>query len=279
MTVSTNTFKHINKTDSTFILYHKQYALQLNHIKIFLQTNKHLSPTISDSYIDVIVSLMINYDYIYQQKFTSLYTLKALTAFETLQQHPDFPTFNNSENHLPQIGLGLVINFIHHQLNQMTLENFTDHNLNIALNQTTVPINFKAQEAPQKRLHQEQNLTGLVYPRDLNQSMQALKIANWQCLVDPNHQTFINAQTNQPYMEIHHLIPMAFQDFFANNLDISVNIICLCPICHQKLTFAKDNIRIKMLTHMFNLRHQALAIHGIDITLNELLQMYDIVVD
>ncbi len=59
--------------------------------------------------------------------------------------------------------------------------------------------------------------------------------------MDADHITFTSQFDDNPYMEAHHLIPMAVQDFYENSLDFVNDIVCLCPTCHRKIHYTIDS--------------------------------------
>lgn len=44
-----------------------------------------------------------------------------------------------------------------------------------------------------------------------------------------------NGRDGRPYVQVHHMIPMALQHMAAMNLDRSTNMVPLCPGCHMCL--------------------------------------------
>lgn len=90
------------------------------------------------------------------------------------------------------------------------------------------------------------------------------------------HETFI-AVSGKPYLEAHHLIPMAKQPLFENRLDVISNIIPLCPTCHRRIHIGVNEDRKKMLTELYEKRKDDLE-KGIGkaISLEELLSYYEI---
>lgn len=68
----------------------------------------------------------------------------------------------------------------------------------------------------------------------------ALQMADYACEMDRTATSFISKNTNKPFMEAHHLIPMGQQTNFPNiNLDDVRNICSLSPTNHRKLHYAK----------------------------------------
>lgn len=111
-----------------------------------------------------------------------------------------------------------------------------------------------------------------VYPRDRNVAMNALAHANYKCEVDINHTTFLRKNLDIGYTESHHLIPMSYTDLFSVSLDIEENIVSLCSNCHNLLHYGRDFKDI--LEKIYNERKDDLNKVGIDITFEELLNMY-----
>lgn len=114
------------------------------------------------------------------------------------------------------------------------------------------------------------------YLRDPNEAAEALKIAGYKCEVDESHNTFINKSTALPYMEAHHLIPISKGDLFNYSVDNISNICCLCPNCHRKIHFSKDEDRIKMIELLYDKRKGKLEKTGLALSLEYLLGFYDI---
>lgn len=110
-------------------------------------------------------------------------------------------------------------------------------------------------------------------------SKQALRDAHYKCMFDEKHKTFL---TNKgvPYMEGHHLIPCTSSNaeyYWSNlkrNIDCVENIICLCPTCHRRIHFGSKEERKNIITSLYNKRIQSLLAVGLDISLEELLSLY-----
>lgn len=110
-----------------------------------------------------------------------------------------------------------------------------------------------------------------IYDRDINKAKGALKLANFKCEIDENHETFIT-KAGTPYMEAHHLIPLAAQEDFENSLDVDANIICLCPICHRNLHYGK--VIEDDLNKLYKKRKELLKQSGINISFKEMINYY-----
>ena len=85
---------------------------------------------------------------------------------------------------------------------------------------------------------------------------------------------FTSKESNNNYLEIHHLIPFEFSTDFEATLETLSNYVALCPHCHRLLHFGVDRERKPALTYLFNKRKDLLKEKGLDIKLKELLEYY-----
>ena len=111
-----------------------------------------------------------------------------------------------------------------------------------------------------------------VYPRKKSAALNALYKANHCCEFNQEHESFIRKNSNIKYMEPHHLVPMSQSKNFDNSLDKPENIICLCSNCHNEIHYGK-NSKI-LISRFYNERKNLLKKIGIEITEEELLEMY-----
>ncbi|WP_313164662.1 HNH endonuclease signature motif containing protein [Sedimentibacter sp.] len=104
----------------------------------------------------------------------------------------------------------------------------------------------------------------------------ALKKAKYLCESNSSHVTFTSKRSGQSYMEPHHLIPLSKQRLFDNNIDISPNIISLCPTCHSKIHYGKKEDVKAMLEQFLSDRNNELSICGIEIDIETLYAFYNL---
>lgn len=110
------------------------------------------------------------------------------------------------------------------------------------------------------------------YPRDRKTSINALSHAFFKCEIDNDHYTFIRRNSDKPYTEPHHLVPMEFSDKFDVSLDVEENIVSLCSNCHNEIHYGRD--ANELVERLYKERKEALESVGIVISLSELLKMY-----
>ncbi len=169
---------------------------------------------------------------------------------ELLYQDPDFVALNNRGNHMYSVGLNHYCNFASGTDLQNTKEQITK-----------LDVPFEPEEPiviPQT-----------VYRRSNILRTQALNIADYSCEIDQAHQSFIAENTNKPYMEGHHAIPMRLQRQFDHSLDVYANIVCLCPLCHRKIHYGLIEDRKNMMQKIYYDRADRLANSGIRLSSEE----------
>jgi len=112
------------------------------------------------------------------------------------------------------------------------------------------------------------------YPRNKFRAKLALSSAAYTCEIDSNHTTFISKATNENYVEAHHIIPFNVQSEIDYNLDVTHNIVSLCPNCHKKIHLASFNDKKKMLDTLYNKHLEGLSIVHLDIGIDSLFSIY-----
>jgi 5-methylcytosine-specific restriction endonuclease McrA len=140
----------------------------------------------------------------------------------------------------------------------------------VSTNDIDEAISVKASYMP---LDKPEKIIGdrVSFKRNPEKAKKSIVLANYKCDLDQSHVSFIS-KNGKPYMEAHHLVPLSTQDYFDNSLDVDANIVCLCPNCHRKLHYGgniKDELR-----KLFNDRDTHLKQSGIDISFEELVELY-----
>lgn len=112
------------------------------------------------------------------------------------------------------------------------------------------------------------------YPTKPSTASDCLQKAKYICESDKDHKTFTCKATGQSYVEVHHLIPMSFQDSFEVSLDVPANILAICPNCHRLLHHAIDDETCKLLSNFYSKREGRLKKAGLLTTLDQLVNCY-----
>ena len=112
----------------------------------------------------------------------------------------------------------------------------------------------------------------IVYPRNKEYAISALKRAGYKCENNPDHFVFLRRYQPVPYTEPHHLVPMSYQSQFQVSLDNTANIVSLCSSCHNQVHYGKDADVI--IRSLYRSRKEDLQAAGIIISEEELLELY-----
>lgn len=113
------------------------------------------------------------------------------------------------------------------------------------------------------------------YARNPSVAAAALEAAKFMCEIDPSHNTFISSSKDLPYVEAHHLVPMGQQGSYNYSLDVTANIVALCPLCHKLLHHAKPRDKKAHLLRLLENRLQQLQEKGIETDAQTLLGYYN----
>jgi hypothetical protein len=115
-----------------------------------------------------------------------------------------------------------------------------------------------------------------------NQSIIAQEIINkkFKCELDNIEERkcsyFISESTGKNYLEGHHLIPVEYWKKFKYSIDVSGNIVPLCPRCHRELHHGQKQRIKKLLIYLLREREKRLSKCNISLNnRNELLEMYN----
>lgn len=104
---------------------------------------------------------------------------------------------------------------------------------------------------------------------------KALYDAGYKCEIDTTHHLFIS-RAGKPFVEAHHLIPVAATPTLGVNLDFYDNICSLCPHCHRAIHHSEFGLRASLVTKLYKSRKTKFKGKGITLSLAELLSFYGI---
>ena len=125
------------------------------------------------------------------------------------------------------------------------------------------------------------------YKTDRKLRNNALEKSGYVCemakMKGTEHKTFPSRRYTGDYAEVHHLIPMHAQenDLFVKedkliSLDQLANLIVLCPNCHTKLHYGKNEDVKPELESLFDDRKSALYKNELFVDKEKLLEFYNI---
>ena len=92
--------------------------------------------------------------------------------------------------------------------------------------------------------------------RSAGVAAEVRRLSHWRCLLeDATGCTAFTGRDGRPYVEVHHVAPMALQSVYPKiNLDCVENTVCLCPVCHARVHHGTDAARretVKQITDAY----------------------------
>lgn len=115
----------------------------------------------------------------------------------------------------------------------------------------------------------------LTYKTDNRISGTVLRNASFKCEFDETHETFKKNKTDYPFVEAHHLIPMAKAgEFYPIQIDRAENIVALCPNCHRAVHLGNKEEKEIRLKKLYDMKIDGLREKGFNITFKKLMQFY-----
>ena len=94
-------------------------------------------------------------------------------------------------------------------------------------------------------------------PRDPAILKKRMELCRYTCEYSDAHKLFVAKATGCNYVEVHHVIPLEFQDvdvFKNKKLDHLNNLYSLCPYCHSAVHHAEGRVARKLLSKMYDER-------------------------
>ena len=197
---------------------------------------------------------------------TDVYAVDTLTELKTLRDKlfalPEFIALNTKGNNMYSVGMKQYIQFAELQVDESKKAVMSTTQTGVDISKLDVPV------APPESLPKKQEYH---WNRDRIIVEQVLQADKYLCEINPKHKTFIARRNDQPYLEGHHLIPLAKQKDFKVSLDVYANIIGLCPNCHRQLHFGKQTEIRDILKPIYTARAARLQNSGITLSKDEFL--------
>lgn len=233
------------------------------------------------SYASYLIRLIVLYEDIFKDRIEDVTTFNAIKKIEQLRvRYPhEFKSYNKGEGHFPSASLNSYTAYIT-QLRNLA-EEMLDNDLNYEINSSgfdehIVEEALQLMEGPQKRKPKKKIDALYVYPRNPMVIYKAKIRSNWQCEFNNQHETFTSIANKKPYLDAHHLIPMATQDYYDNTIDFTDNVVCLCPTCHSRIHHAIIPQKLEMIEVLYDKRKDLYQRHEIDINKQKLESYYGI---
>ncbi|HAA7642044.1 TPA_asm: HNH endonuclease [Listeria monocytogenes] len=280
-------FRVISANEDIFIKTKYRFISELEDFKEFAQTltddagKAKVKSGKASSYTRYLIRLIIFYCETHRDNLEELSSFEAVKKLEKIRLDESFKAFNQESNRFYSATLSCYLAYVTFKNSdaEEIIDNQIISGLNNFENQAQVVKENKSTylvRVPKSRDSKRKNNNVYSYPRNYVEAIEARRRCGWICEFNQEHKTFINIKDGKPYVEGHHLIPMAVQDYYDNTIDFADNIICLCPTCHRKIHYAVQSEKKEMLIKIFNEREKFYLQHGIEIDRKTLLSFYGI---
>lgn len=226
------------------------------------------------SYARYLLRLIIFYEEFSDEVLEDVVSFDVLRGFECMAKLPAFKAYNSAEKHFPSATLACFRGYV--TAHFAALEEYEDAQLNAKLSYVEEVEEQVFIQQPKRKPAKRRTAAGESYPRNVVESLLAKRKSNYTCEMNDAHFTFISAADRQPFVEAHHLIPMAAQDYFDNTIDFADNIVILCPNCHRKIHYAMAEEKAEMIARLYASRAECYIKYGIEIDQQRLRNFYGI---
>lgn len=275
-------FRKISATEKIYIEMKSRYESVYSQFENFAEKltleagNSKKSSGKASSYARYLMRLIIFYEEIYVETMNPIISFDAVKKLEQLSQHEGFKAYNRVEKHFPSATIACFRAYIASKHTEQ--EEYEDFQLNLELhrNEALTENPIALVNGPKKKSVKKQNIVGVSYPRNVVESVAAKKRANYTCEISHTHHTFKNAADHQNYIEAHHLIPMAAQDYFDYTIDFADNIVTLCPTCHRQIHYAVPEQKAELVEMLYKKRAENYEKYGIEIDFARLKNFYGV---
>lgn len=167
-----------------------------------------------------------------------------------------------------------IIQYIERTLNiQETKDEYQND-----IQNSTIASSVETENASNRPLETAFAPEGKRLKRNPSLAKAVLDKAQYRCMIDTSHTTFITSKGVQ-YMEGHHLIPCTIDNAqkiyhkCQRNIDCCENIVCICPTCHRAIHFGDDKTKREKISFLYRRQEKKLKEVGINITEQELLEL------
>lgn len=160
-------------------------------------------------------------------------------------------------------------------LNSITEDQYQQHSLELAEKGSKTGKTVTLSDSGGVPIPPKRKISGrYTYARDERFAAEAIRKAEFKCECDHNHKTFKSHVNDRDYVEAHHLIPISNQEKFNFSIDITENIVSLCPTCHRQLHHGVPIDKHPLLQKLFLERENALKSREIVVSIEELFGFY-----
>ncbi|QIH76409.1 hypothetical protein GTN31_08535 [Macrococcoides canis] len=280
-------FRKISAKDSNYLEMKQRFRSFFNIYRNFVENTElgftkgvTKSSRKGPSYEGFLIRIFIYIEEISLVKISNPVSIDTFKLVENLTNLESYRIYNKSKNYFPKSAINYYLSFVSQILmdQETEIDNLSDQLIDSKQNTIKNSDIFIEKEInnPEKRPAPVIVNNIKRYKRNLLEVRKAKDSANYTCEFDSNHVTFQNSFDNKPFIEAHHLIPMATQGLFEYNIDFADNIICLCPNCHRRIHYGVKSDKSEMVQKFFKERKDKIEYFNVNVKYNDLELFYNI---
>lgn len=190
--------------------------------------------------------------------YGSIYDISSLDELshyrDVIFADADFMKLNSDGNNMYSAGFNRYLEFA---------EGYSFKDIENRIQLLDMPVPVKEKEVSSIRIVPNRNRITVI---------QSEFACAFKCQVNPEHETFILESSHVPYVECHHIIPLAMQREFSNSLDCYANLLVLCPTCHRFFHYGLRKEKERLLDKVYEERKDRFAKSGLDISRNDFMK-------
>lgn len=271
-------FRKIKAKEKKYIQSREENDEYLQPFKSFLELetiynkqSKDAKSGMASSYSNYLIKILVIINESYFEKL-DINSVEFINEIKLIQQLDEFKIYNEEENRYPNATINAYLKFWFEKAFEE--DDFYDDSRN-TVTKIKEYEEYNPHTGPEERPNKVQLRGRYTYVRNSSVTEYVKVSANWKCELNPVHNTFISKYNEMPYVEAHHLIPMKLQDNFEYSLDVPANVVSLCPNCHRLVHHGIKTEKSKILISLYNQRKNDLVLAGIEMSMNDLLTMYE----
>lgn len=206
---------------------------------------------------------------------TQILQITNVSELEKIMEQSEFKVKNNKGKRMYSAPINAYIEYLLYKEDDQSMDDFFKYQVDdINYNSILVHEDTIVPKTPSLRTILEETVE--YYNRNVSVSQEAIKKAKFKCEIDGTHETFISANSGENFVEAHHLIPISYQKIFSNSIDVTANIVSLCPNCHRLIHHAKPTEIRSRLLKLYNDRSSRLETTGNQISFDDLISYYSL---
>lgn len=269
-----------NQMKYRFRTFFKDYEEFVSNNELGYSRGVNKSSGKAMSYKNYLIRLFIFTEEISKINISNPISIETYKMIENIKLINGYQEYNKSEHYFPNATINYFLSYVSKELmeQEFIMDSLSDQIVDFNFDNNAYTDLFIEEDIQTPIKKTEPILLNEVYKykRNILEVKKAKIKSNWTCENDDNHITFINNYDKKPFIEAHHLIPMATQGLFEYSIDFADNIICLCPTCHKRIHYGVKTDKSEMISKFYKDRIDKIKRFNIDASIKDIEIFYNI---